>query len=117
MLLVKLERGRCLLNISMAGGKNNNKVKRKRGKKFRFYGDTAKAASEAEANPFEDHSSSKKASRDKLKVSCLSLNIGGNRDKNLSKSSKREERTTYSLTKGWEEVPETHTQSFLRRTR
>jgi hypothetical protein len=47
------------------GGKPSNKVKRKRGKKFRYYeGGATKAV---ETNPFEEHSSSKKAQRDKLK--------------------------------------------------
>ena len=46
------------------------KVKRKRGKKFRYFGGQGgQQAKEVAENPFEDHSSSKKAQRDKLKVS------------------------------------------------
>lgn len=52
-------------------GKKNNKVKRKRGKKFRYYegedqGEKPKKIDDS--NPFEEHSSSKKAIKDKLKV-------------------------------------------------
>lgn len=51
-------------------GKQDNKVKRKRGKKFRYYGEggAAKPNSIQPENPFEEHSHSKKAQRDKLKV-------------------------------------------------
>jgi hypothetical protein len=51
----------------MAG---SNKVKRKRGKKFRYFAGGQGDQKQAE-NPFEDHSSSKKAQRDKLKVRGL----------------------------------------------
>jgi len=51
------------------GAKTSNKVKRKRGKKFRYYeGGATKSPSAEQENPFEGHSSSKKAQRDKLKV-------------------------------------------------
>lgn len=54
--------------------KGSNKLKRKRGKKFRFYeGEGAGASAvgkgkQADTNPFEDHHSSRKAAKDKLKV-------------------------------------------------
>ncbi len=55
----------------MAGAKHNNKLKRKRGKKFRYFGEGGtggtKAQEQAKANPFEEHSHSKKAQRDKIK--------------------------------------------------
>jgi hypothetical protein len=50
------------------------KVKRKRGKKFRYFGAEGHQAKEPVENPFEDHSSSKKAQRDKLKVGDAWLN-------------------------------------------
>lgn len=57
-------------------GKHDNKVKRKRGKKFRYYGEggSAKSNSIQPENPFEEHSHSKKAQRDKLKASLI-INI------------------------------------------
>lgn len=59
------------------GHTGGNKLKRKRGKKFRFYdGENANAGSknkQVEENPFEEHSSSKKAVRDKTKVSIIVL--------------------------------------------
>lgn len=60
--------------------KASNKLKRKRGKKFRFYEgeDGAQATNgraaavgkgkQADSNPFEDHHTSKKAAKDKIKV-------------------------------------------------
>lgn len=66
-------------------GKSSNKLKRKRGKKFRFYegeegagaaaGNSRAAAvgkgKQADSNPFEEHHTSKKAAKDKLKVSII----------------------------------------------
>lgn len=54
----------------MAGAKHNNKLKRKRGKKFRYFGEGGTGGAKAQeqvSNPFEEHSHSKKAERDKLK--------------------------------------------------
>ena len=54
----------------MAKPKKDNRVKRKRGKAFKYHSDDIKQASEAEArakeatNPFENHSKSKRAKRD-----------------------------------------------------
>ncbi len=53
-------------------GKNNNKLKRKRGKKFRFF-DSEEKANEAsqkakQSNPFEEHHVTKRAEKDKGKV-------------------------------------------------
>lgn len=56
--------------------KGKNKLKRKRGKKFRFFEGTAgDGKKEDQLNPFEEHSSSKKAVRDKLKVLTLLICI------------------------------------------
>lgn len=54
----------------MAKPKKDNRVKRKRGKSFKYHSDDIKQASEAEAkakeltNPFENHGKSKRAKRD-----------------------------------------------------
>ena len=58
----------------MAGGSKSasNKIKRKRGKKFRYFGEggpqgTGKEIQGSAPNPFEEHSFSKRAQRDKVK--------------------------------------------------
>jgi hypothetical protein len=54
----------------MGGAKHNNKLKRKRGKKFRYFGEGGSVGAKAKEqaiNPFEEHSHSKKAERDKVK--------------------------------------------------
>jgi len=80
-------------------GKTTNKVKRKRGKKFRYYeGGATKSASAMQENPFEDHSSSKKAQRDKLKVSSIRCVTGVLRGQSSSKSTRPGARITCSLT-------------------
>ena len=50
----------------MAKTKKSHKLKRKRGKKFVYRGDNPGEESKAEAqpNPFEEHSKSKRARRD-----------------------------------------------------
>ena len=54
----------------MALKKKDNRVKRKRGKKFTYHGDAATAstleteAKVAASNPFENHSKSKRAKKD-----------------------------------------------------
>ena len=51
----------------MSGGKKvDNKVKRKRGKKFVFHGNDQinNSNTKNEKNPFEDHSKSKRAKKD-----------------------------------------------------
>ena len=48
----------------MAKTKKNNKLKRKRGKKFVFHGDGAQEGNEAVLNPFEEHSKTKRARKD-----------------------------------------------------
>jgi hypothetical protein len=58
----------------MANKGKNNKLKRKRGKKFRFFGDEANSSAASPGrslqavNPFEEHSASKKALKDRSKV-------------------------------------------------
>lgn len=50
-------------------GKKNNKLKRKRGKKFRYYeGQDGTMVKTELTNPFEDHSRAKKDIKDKDKV-------------------------------------------------
>ncbi len=50
-------------------GKKNNKLKRKRGKKFRFYeGVDGQMVKQEITNPFEEHSKSKKDVKDTSKV-------------------------------------------------
>jgi hypothetical protein len=89
--------------VNKSGGKRgSNKLKRKRGKKFRFYegedgGKNGKSV-EGANNPFEEHSTSKRAVRDKAKVKMLILMIF--REPNLSRSSKQEERTMSLLIRG-----------------
>ena len=48
----------------MAKQKKNNKLKRKRGKKFVFHGEGAQEGTEAAPNPFEEHSKTKRARKD-----------------------------------------------------
>lgn len=52
----------------MAKSKKDNRVKRKRGRKFVFHGDEKEAETMQQnaeiKNPFEDHSKSKRAKRD-----------------------------------------------------
>ena len=50
----------------------NNKLKRKRGKKFRYFdGSDPKKSENAVPNPFEEHASSKKAEKEKEKRKSL----------------------------------------------
>jgi hypothetical protein len=58
------------------GKKNCNKLKRKRGKKFRFYeGVDGQMVKQEITNPFEEHSKSKKDVKDTSKVLSLFLLI------------------------------------------
>jgi hypothetical protein len=55
-------------------GKKNNKLKRKRGKKFRFYeGQDGQMVKQEISNPFEEHSKSKKDVKDTSKVPSYHL--------------------------------------------
>ena len=48
----------------------SNKIKRKRGKKFRYFGEGAEGSTSKKqqlVNPFEEHGASKKAERDRAK--------------------------------------------------
>jgi nucleolar protein 14 len=48
-------------------GSKSNKLKRKRGKKFRFFDEKDATSSKGVANPFEEHSVTKKFIKDKSK--------------------------------------------------
>lgn len=57
-------------------GKKNNKLKRKRGKKFRYYeGEDGKMMKQVESNPFEEHSKAKKDIKDNNKVQFILSNL------------------------------------------
>ena len=58
----------------MAGAKHNNKLKRKRGKKFRYFGEGGTGGAKAQeqaSNPFEEHSTARRARKDVESVSLL----------------------------------------------
>lgn len=58
--------------MATSKSKPSNKLKRKRGKKFRYYeGGQQSTKSTEVANPFEDHAASRKAAKDRLKRSDL----------------------------------------------